>query len=444
MAFSVRLERFTSRPVLFVSALRRRLEMTLIRTSVMAGATAVIRMAIGLGITKIIAVYVGPAGMALFGQFQSFMSAAGAIASGGTSNGVVKYLAQHRDAPDQRRRVFCTAVILGLSLSGVVAAVLVSDAAAIALVLFGQEGYEPAIFAIAAGLVFMSTNATLIAALNGLKLSARFFCVQIVLGLLSLILVVAFVPTYGIIGAMIALVVSQPLCLIVALFLLPSTLRVSASNILRLADKASAVQLIRFSAMALTTAIVVPASHIAIRDTLASNVSIQAAGYWHGMWRISEVYLLFITSALSVYYLPRLSEIDDKTLLLHEIIGAAKYVIPAAIFSSAIIFLSRDLIIYMLFTSEFRDMRELFAYQMIGDVLKVSSWLLAFLMLAKARAALYITSEIVFAALFVGLTIILVKSYGLVGSSMAHAANYAIYLMLMLLYARYELGSGNR
>jgi PST family polysaccharide transporter len=380
----------------------------------MAGAVAVIRMAIGLCITKIIAVHVGPGGMALFGQFQSFMSATGAIAGGGTGNGVVKYLAQYHDEPDRRRRVYCTAVILGLVLSGVVAAVLLSGAPAIALALFAQEGYEPAIFAIAAGVVFTSTNATLIAALNGLKLTSHFFCAQVALGLLSLTVLIALVPIYGIIGAMIALVVSQPLCLIVILFLLPSALRISVREILRSADRVSAAQLVRFSAMALTTAIVVPASHIAIRDTLASGVSIQAAGCWHGMWRVSEVYLLFITSALSVYYLPRLSEIQDKTQLLHEIIGAAKYVIPAALASSAIIFLSRDLIIHMLFTGEFREMRELFAYQLVGDVLKVSAWLVAFLMLAKARTALYMISEIAFAALFVGLTIVLVKSHGLV------------------------------
>jgi len=408
----------------------------------MAGSVAVARMAIGLGITKIIAVYVGPTGMALFGQFQSFLSAVGAIASGGTGNGVVKYLAQYHEDRDQRMRIFCTALVIGLSLSGLLTALLVLGADLIAPALFGQQGYELAILVVAAGLVVTSINATLTATLNGLKLNARFFSVQIILGLLSLILVVALVPIHGVLGGMIALVVAQVLCLIVIFLLIPPSLRFAVSDILRSANRASAVRLIRFSAMALTTAIVVPVSHIAIRDSLALNVSIQAAGYWHGMWRISEAYLLFITSALSVYYLPRLSEIDDKTHLLHEIIQAAKYVIPAAIFSSVIIFLSRDLIIQVLFTTDFSEMRDLFVYQLMGDVLKVSAWLLAFLMLAKARTVIYIMSEITFSVLFVALTIVLVNSYGLIGSTMAHAANYAIYLMVMLLYARYELNSG--
>ncbi len=46
--------------------------------------------------------------------------------------------------------------------------------------------------------------------------------------------------------------------------------------------------------------------------------------------------------------------------------------------------MSKKEIINILFSPQFLPMLYLFKYQLIGDVLKIGSWLLAYLMLAKA------------------------------------------------------------
>ena len=63
--------------------------------------------------------------------------------------------------------------------------------------------------------------------------------------------------------------------------------------------------------MAITSALTVPVSHMIVRNYIGENLSWDDAGYWQGIWYISTMYLMVITTSLSVYYLPKLSEIQD-------------------------------------------------------------------------------------------------------------------------------------
>ena len=51
----------------------------------------------GFVVVKIIAIYVGPSGLAFIGQFQNFLSILMSFATGAINSGVVKYTAEYRD-----------------------------------------------------------------------------------------------------------------------------------------------------------------------------------------------------------------------------------------------------------------------------------------------------------------------------------------------------------
>ncbi|MNN75120.1 hypothetical protein D3C81_1913960 [compost metagenome] len=68
---------------------------------------------------------------------------------------------------------------------------------------------------------------------------------------------------------------------------------------------------------------------------------------------------------------------------------------------------------------------------MIGDSLKIGSWLLAYLMLGKAMFKRFIAFEIVSASGFVFLTYGFTDWLGLEGVSMAHALIYLIYWVMV-------------
>mgnify|MGYP007097116593 FL=1 len=86
-------------------------------------------------------------------------------------------------------------------------------------------------------------------------------------------------------------------------------------------------------------------------------------------------------------------------------------------------------------------MRELFGWQMVGDALKIGSWILAYLMLGKAMVKLFILTEIFFSISFVMLSYLFVQYIGLKGTALAHAANYFIYwfFLALVMYKRFRV-----
>jgi PST family polysaccharide transporter len=146
-----------------------------------------------------------------------------------------------------------------------------------------------------------------------------------------------------------------------------------------------------------------------------------------------------VTTTLGIYYLPKLSEITDKAELRKEIWQGYKIIMPIVIIMSITIFLLKDFIIWLLFTKDFMPMRELFLWQLIGDVVKLAALLIAHLMLAKTMTKTFIFTEITFSLSFVLISIWFVDQYGLIGISYSFAVNYTLYLLAIFILTRREL-----
>ena len=128
-------------------------------------------------------------------------------------------------------------------------------------------------------------------------------------------------------------------------------------------DKGVAINLAKFTMMALTSAVCVPLSHMLIRDHLGETFGWSIAGYWEAMWRLSTAYLVLVTTTLSLYYLPRLSEIKEQKALKSEIVNGYKFILPLAVVAGLLMYLFRDIIVSLLFSDDFSPMRALFAWQ---------------------------------------------------------------------------------
>ena len=77
-------------------------------------------------------------------------------------------------------------------------------------------------------------------------------------------------------------------------------------------------------------------------------------------------------------------------------------------------------------------MRDLFFWQLSGDVIKIGSWILSFIMLGRAMIKAFVITEIIFSLSFYFLTKLFVANLGLTGVSVAYAVNYLIYWAVML------------
>ncbi len=405
--------------------------MTLIKTSLLNGIAVIIKMATLLGINKILAVYVGPAGYAAIGQFQNSIQIITTFASGAINTGVTKYTAEYYESEEKQRTLWRTSGTIALIGSILTSVAILLFSKSLAVFFLQDEKYSSVFIWFAATLILFVLNNLLLAILNGKKEIQLYIVANIAGSLFSLIVTWGMVGILGLYGALVSLAIYQSLAFFVTFILCCKTTWFKFDYLFGRIEKEAVINLAKYTLMALTTAACVPVSHILVRNHLGDTLGWDIAGHWEAMWRLSAAYLMLVTTTLSVYYLPRLSELKNTDRIKEEIIQGYKIILPIAALCGLAIYSMRDMIIGILFTKEFMPMRDLFAWQMLGDTLKIGSWLLAYLMLGKAMYKVFMISEIIFASSFVLLTHIFVNPYGLTGTALAHAINYGLYWLFM-------------
>lgn len=405
--------------------------MTLVKTSLLNGMAVLVKMLTLLSLNKILAIYVGPAGYAVLGQFQNAVQMITTFASGAINTGVTKYTAEYHEEEQKQHTVWRTAGTISLIGSLLTAIIVVLAHRTLAVWFLKDEGLASVFLWFAAALIFFVFNTLFLAILNGKKEIMRYVAANIAGSLFSLFVTAAMAIRFGVHGALVALAIYQSLSFFVTLTLVYKAPWFRLEYLLGKIDVPVARKLAGYTLMALTSATCVPLSHVLIRNHLGDTLGWEFAGYWEAMWRLSAAYLMLVTTTLGVYYLPRLSELRGIREIRQEILQGYRIILPFAAGCAVTIYVFRDLIIEVLFSAEFAPMAQLFAWQVVGDIFKIGSWILAYLMLGKAMTKLFVISELMAAVMFVLLTILFVDKFGLRGASMAHAVNYLFYWLLM-------------
>jgi PST family polysaccharide transporter len=413
--------------------------MSLVKTSLLNGIAVVVKVASSLVLNKILAVYVGPAGYAVIGQFQNAVSIMVSLAGGLVSTGVTKATAQHHDDEAKQHAVWQTAIRFSLGASVISGFILLTIGDLLSTWLLHNTDMSSVFVWLALALPAMAANNLLLAIVNGKKEIGIYVLANIIGSLISVMVIGLLAYYFGLYGALVAFTINPAFVLISTSAMVARSDWFRAKFLWGKLNLNALRELSGFGLMGITTALTVPVSFMLIRDHLASELGLTAAGYWQASWKISEIYLMLVTSTLAVYYLPRLAEIRTAQELKIEIMKVYRFVMPIVVVGAVTIYVLRDFIIRTLFTIDFLPMRELFLWQLAGDVVKIGSWILAYIMLGRAMVKVFVLSEIAFSILFVLMSWLFIRYYGLIGVSMAYAINYVAYWAVMGYLVRIEI-----
>lgn len=401
--------------------------MNLFKTSLLNGIAVIVKVASSLILNKILAIYVGPAGYAIIGQFQNAVGIVTSLAGGVVANGVTKATAQHFDDHEKQHAVWQTAIRFSIVSSLIAGGSLLFVGDFLSEWLLHRVDMSNVFVLLALTLPAMAVNNILLATINGKKEVLVLVAANIAGSLINILVTGLLAIKFGLYGALIAYTINPAVALLATAFLISRCHWFKASHFWGKLNQPAFRELSGFGLMGLTSALTVPVSYMLIRDSLASNLGLAAAGYWQASWGISGIYLMLVTSTLSVYYLPRLAELRTAAELKVEIIKIYRFTMPIVTLGAVIIFVLRDFIIHILFTPDFLPMRELFPWQLAGDIIKIGSWILGYILLGRAMIKAFIITELAFSISFVLISWLLVREYGLIGVSMAYAVNYSLH-----------------
>lgn len=409
--------------------------MNFYKTSFYSGISTIISLATKLVTNKIVAVYLGTNGMFLLGQLKDFLGIAQEVSVLGTTNGIIKYTANHKNDNNILRDFLSTGFKTHLYFSIIVLILTLVFNKYLSYYLFNDYQYSTFLIVFAFSVVSISIHTFFMSVLNGLGNIKLYVIINIIATLISAIVLITLTLKFKLIGAFYAIAISQFSTFIVSLFLIilikPFKLKLITHSFKRKKFK----KLSQFSLMSIVGTLSLISATLFVRFFLSVELDENYAGAWEGMWRISAIYLLFLTTTFSFYLLPTFSNLNGENLK-KEVFKIWLSILPILLLLGALVFLVKDWLIVLLFSEKFLLINSLIVFQLLGDTVKINCWVLGNILISKAKTKVFIFFQIEWALIFSILSYVLVKHYGFSGVAIAYFLTYIIHFILLNLYFR--------
>ncbi len=407
-----------------------------IRLSLYTGLQSSIRLLVNFVLGKMAAIYLGTAGFGLLGQFQNIGHLFQSLSNGAIQNGVIKYIASEEPINYKKRLIqtaFSLSAVLGL-LAGVIVFVFhtwINDC------FLGLEHPLLPFLALSISCIFFSLNLLLTSIFNGSKDFKNLAYFNIVQSITMLVLFLVLTHYQGLNGALIGIVSFSIFSFSLGLIVFKKKYSFYFSNFRFGFDRQVLKNLSGFSLMALATILSYSFSQLWVRTHLINVVSLDAAGLWEGLNRISNFYTFFLAMIFSSYILPKYSQAKNGKEILGQMKSNFVFIAGLTALILILIYLLRSVLVQIVFTENFLPLNSVIHYHLAGDFLKIIAWLLTNMLVAQKQIILFVITDLIYHLSFMALTYLFVVSLEQV--TIAYALSGMIYLIILAIAVYYFL-----
>lgn len=408
----------------------------LFRTSFLSGLSAIVKLSVLLILNKVLAIYVGPTGYAVIGQFQNFITIVlGFPAS--VNNGVVKFTAE-LDSMDKKSILWSTSIRFVCYVSIAIGLCIICFSNQLAIY-FSLVEHQNVFLLFGIAYILYALNSLFIAILNGMGEIKSLVLSNISGSFLSLVIVLLFTYFWGLNGALIALVVNQSAVFFITCFLMfrLSWFKISLFSLNVRLDWL--LNLKGYMLIAIISMLTAPTSSILVRNQIIEIVSQADAGYWDALIKLSSAYMMVLTTVLSIYFLPKFAQLKDSSQLKNEMSVGIIFFSVIFIIGGSILFYFKDFFILILFNKSFLPVTDLLGIQLISDFVKVLSWIFSFYMLSKALTVQIIITQIIHALIYVIFSFYLLSELSVSGVLYSSIIANSVYLFMCIFVTYYHI-----
>ena len=243
--------------------------------------------------------------MALVGSFRNFAQMVKSIATLGVNNSIVKLFVENKENKKELSVIYSTFFWMFLIVSAVLAGLVLIFASPISNFLFYSENYSNPIRLFGLFLPFMVINVFWLAIYNGLEKYKSIVAIQIISSVFVFAATALMIWKHQIQGGLLSITIGECLMVIVTFLFVRKDKEYFKFNLHKIMDKKYVEIIKKFSIMAFLSAVIVPLTLLFIRNSVVKCYSVQEAGIWDAVNRLSGFYMMFFSSGLSLYYMPK-------------------------------------------------------------------------------------------------------------------------------------------
>lgn len=410
----------------------------ILKTTFIMGVSSVITTILGIVRVKIIALMLGPSGMGLTGIYMTITSVVTAVSGMGIRESGVRQIAEAAGTGDcdriSRTAGSLRRAALLSGIAGLIGLLLLSGK--VSELTFGSRdhGYDIALLSLATLFGAVSGGQTaLIQGMRRVRDLAKVTVLGALMGTISSVPVIYFWGESGI---------ASYLVIVAATGVLTSwwfSRRIASVTPSMSWNEAlsEAKPLMRLGSALMLGALLTPCTQYLVRTFIVRNEGLSAAGIYHASTTLSVIYVHVILNAMITDFYPRLSQASNDNTLCRSLINDQIEVgLLLAVPGILAIMTFTPLVITVLYSTQFMAAVDILRWQILGVMLQVVAWPMGFMLRAKGRGKMFLSTELFASAVNLTLSWGGLAYFGLVGIGMAYFGMNVCYVILIYLIDR--------
>ncbi|CAM5798263.1 O-antigen translocase [Rhizobacter fulvus] len=402
-------------------------------SSAIIGGSSIANMVIGLVRTKAMALMLGPGGLGLMGALNAVSDLARILAELGINNSGVRQIAESVGTGDVRkiaRTVIVLrrgAVVLGLLGGGLLAAF----AAPVAAITFGNEAHAWAVAIMGLAIFFRLVADGQGALLQGMRRIGDIARINIFSALAGSAPAIALVYWLGERGVALALV-SGTAAYMITSWWYTRQVRVEPVT-MSFSEAAEETRvLLRLGLAFMASALLTMGAAYAVRLILIASNGLEGAGLFQAAWAVGGLYVTFVLQAMGADFYPRLVAASNDNAECNRLVNEQAMV--SLLMSGMGVVATLTLapwVVTLLYSAKFTPATELLRWVCLGMALRVITWPLGYILVAKGRRTQFVMADLLWTLVNIGLTWVCVQWFGLVGAGMAFFGSYLFHFCVV-------------
>ena len=143
----------------------------------------------------------------------------------------------------------------------------------------------------------------------------------------------------------------------------------------------------------------------------------------------------FFTVFLAYYFMPIVSRLESKAEIGRMTFKFLIAVVSLFSLGAVVFFAGRNFLIPLILADSFKALSDVLLYQLVGDLFRVSSYVVGFVAVAKAATKVYIAAELLQNVLFLLLSLLMLHLYGdMKAVVIAYAISYFVYFCVVVVF----------
>ena len=414
----------------------------ILRSSTLMGSASLLNMVIGLVRTKLFAVWLGPSGVGLMGVLGTVVDLARSVAGLGLNQSGVRQIAESAATHDAARMARTAAALrataYALGATGGLALALASPG--VSQLTFGTPAHWPQVALLGAVLFCRLVADGYGALVHGMRRIADMARADLLAAFVGTVLAIGLVAVLhedGVAPALLAIAAMSAL----TSWWMSRRAGLPAIAVPRAELAAEARALLRLGLAMMGGSLLTLGAAWAVRMILVRHDGLAEAGLYQSAWTLSGLVVGVILQAMGADFYPRLVSVarDDAEInrLVNEQTQVSLLLAGAGVMATMTL---APVAVPLLYSRAFGGTEEVLRWLCLGMTLRVLTWPMGYILVAKGASRRFVATEFVWAAAHVGLAALLIGAFGLAGAGMAFFAAYAVQAAVLVALVRRASG----